>query len=79
MNPELVYLPGWEGAVLNASEWLREHLDLPYWKFMDEPFAEYFGCEIYREMMDPPFEQYPARVYAVFTEQAAVEFLLRWS
>lgn len=79
MNPELVYLPGWEDPVFSACEWLREQLGIPYWESMEEPFAKYFGCEIYREMMDPPYERYPSRVYAVFTERDAVEFLLRWT
>jgi hypothetical protein len=79
MNSELVYIPGWGQPVINAVEWLRKYKNITDYETIEEQFTEYFNCEIYREMMDPPFERIPARVYAVFTERNAVEFLLKWS
>lgn len=78
MNLKLVYIPGWEGAVVNAVRWLRDHKNIPEYQTVDEEFAEYFGCKIVSEMMDPPYDNIVGRVYAVFTERDAVAFLLRW-
>lgn len=79
MNSELVYIPGWGDAVVNAVRWLRDHKNIPEYQTVDEEFAAYFGCKVVAEMMDPPYDNYPARVYAVFTKQDAVAFLLRWA
>jgi hypothetical protein len=74
-----VLLPSWEGSVLNAAMWLRKHYNIPEYEVIEDKFCEYFGCEIYTIMMDPPYEKYPGKSYAVFDEKDATLFVLRWS
>lgn len=70
-----VRLPGWRGPVLNAAIWLREHLGIPEYEAIDQPFCEYFGCTVEIEYIGPGF---PLQ-YAVFDGRAATAFILRWS
>ena len=72
-----VRLPGWEGPVLNAAVWLREHLDMPKYETLEPAFAEYFNCQIVRE--DDPVHQHIFKVYAEFDESAATLFILQWT
>lgn len=65
-----------QGAVLNAAEWLRQHLNTPDYNSVDTEFEQHFGCKIRRE---PPDDFVYGKIYAEFDEQAAVAFLLRWS
>ena len=72
-----VCLPADQGAVLNAAQWLRQHLDIPEYETMEKHFAEYFGCKVVRE---PPHDLVYGRIFAVFEhEQDATMFILRWS
>lgn len=74
-----VRLPGWNGPVLNAARWLRGHLDIPEYEVIEDRFCKYFNCEIEQVMMDSPNQTFPLYTYAVFKEQDAVMFVLRWS
>lgn len=72
-----VRLPGWEGPVLNAAVWLREHLDMPKYETLEPVFAEYFNCAVIRDY--DPNNHNIYKVYAEFDEKAATLFILRWS
>lgn len=72
-----VRLPAWEGPVLNATIWLREHLDMPEYETLEPAFAAYFNCQIVTE--DDPVHRHIFKVYAEFDEPVATWFVLRWS
>ena len=73
----LVCLPADQGPVLNAAQWLRQHLDIPDYETMESQFEEYFNCKVVRE---PPHDLVYGRVYAVFdSEQDAAWFIMKWS
>lgn len=74
-----VRLPGWEGPVLNAALWLRDHYSIPEYEVIEDRFCQYFGCEIEITMMDPPYQEFPSKTYAVFDEKDALLFMLKWS
>lgn len=65
-----------QDAVLNAAEWLRQHLNTPDYESIDHEFEQHFGCRIRRA---PPDDFVFGEVYAEFDEQTAALFLLRWS
>lgn len=65
-----------KAAVLNAAQWLREHLNVPYYENLEPQFEQHFGCRIVRA---PPDDFVLGEVYAEFDEQAAALFVLRWS
>lgn len=71
-----VRLTAQEGPVLNAAEWLRQHLAIPDYNSADTEFEQYFGCRVVRA---PPDDFVFGEVYAEFDEQTAALFLLRWS
>ena len=72
-----VCLPADQGPVLNAAQWLRQHLNIPDYETMESQFEEYFNCKVVRE---PPHDLVYGRVYAVFdSEQYANWFILRWA
>ena len=72
-----VCLPAYRGTVLNAAQWLRQHLDIPDYETMESQFEEYFNCKVVRE---PPHDLVYGRVYAVFdSEQDAAWFIMKWS
>ena len=73
----LVCLPAHKGPVLNAAQWLRQHLDIPDYETVESQFEEYFRCRVVRE---PPHDLVYGRIFAVFDcEQDATMFVLRWS
>lgn len=73
----LVCLPANTGPVLNAAQWLRQHLNIPEYETMESQFEEYFNCKVVRE---PPHDLVYGRVYAVFEHGEDVTmFILRWS
>ena len=72
----LVRIKANQDAVLNAAEWLRQHLNTPDYEAVDTDFEQHFGCRVVRE---PPDDFVFGEVYAEFDEQAAAMFLLRWS
>jgi hypothetical protein len=74
-----VKLPGWEGPVLNAASWLREHHNIPEYLSIEECFCQHFGCEIEKVMMDEPYQEFTSETYVVFDEKAAALFMLKWS
>lgn len=65
-----------QDAVLNAAEWLRQHLNTPDYDSVDTEFEQYFGCRVVRA---PPNDFVFGEVYVEFDEQTAALFLLRWS
>ena len=72
-----VCLPADQGPVLNAAQWLRQHLDIPDYETMDPQFEEYFNCKVVRE---PPHDLVHGKIYAVFdSEQDAAWFIMKWS
>ena len=71
-----VRLTAHEGPVLNAAHWLREHLSVPDYEIIEPQFEQHFGCRVVR---DPSDDFVYGRIYVEFDEQAAVEFVLRWS
>lgn len=64
------------GPVENAAHWLRRHLNIPDYENLEPEFEKYFGCRVVR---DPSDDFVYGRIYVEFDEQAAVEFILRWS
>lgn len=72
-----VRLPGWEGPVLNATIWLRQHLGIPNYETLEPVFAKYFNCAVIREFDPTNYNIF--KVYAEFDEKAAAMFILRWS
>ena len=77
MMTRLVCLPAHKGPVLNAAQWLRQHLDIPDYETMESQFEEYFNCKVVRI---PPHDLVYGRIFAVFDcEQDATMFVLRWS
>ena len=77
MMTRLVCLPAHKGPVLNAAQWLRQHLDIPDYETVESQFEEYFRCRVVRE---PPHDLVYGRIFAVFEhEQDATMFILRWS
>ena len=71
-----VCLPADQGAVLNAAQWLRQHLDIPDYETMDSQFEEYFNCKVVRI---PPHDLVYGQIFAVFdSEKDAMLFILRW-
>ena len=77
MMDKLVCLPADRGPVLNAAQWLRQHLDIPKYENMESQFEEYFNCKVVR---DPAHDLVHGRIYAVFdSEQDASWFIMKWS
>lgn len=73
----LVCLPAYKGPVLNAAQWLRQHLNIPEYETMERQFEEYFRCRVVRE---PPHDLVYGKIFAVFDcEKDANWFILRWS
>ncbi len=73
----LVCLPAYRGPVLNAAQWLRQHLDIPKYENMEPQFEEYFNCKVVR---DPAHDLVYGKIFAVFDcEQDATMFILKWS
>ena len=72
-----VRLPGWEGPVLNAAIWLRQHLDIPKYENIEPVFSKYFNCVVIQEF--DPDNHFTFKVYVEFDEPAATMFILRWS
>lgn len=65
-----------EGSVENAAQWLRHHLAVSDYEIIEPQFEQHFGCRVVRD----PFDDFVyGRIYVEFDEQAAVEFILRWS
>ena len=64
------------GPVENAAQWLREHLAVSDYEIIEPQFEQHFGCRVVR---DPADDFVYGRIYVEFDEQAAVEFILRWS
>ena len=74
---KLVCLPADRGPVLNAAQWLRQHLDIPDYETMEPQFEEYFNCKVVRI---PPHDLVYGQIFAVFdSEQDASWFILKWS
>jgi len=71
-----VRLPGWEGPVLNAAVWLRQHLNIPEYEKLEPLFAKYFNCTVIQEF--DPDNNFIFKVYVEFDEQDATMFILRW-
>jgi hypothetical protein len=65
-----------QGAVLNATQWLRQHLNTPDYDSVDTEFEQHFGCKIRRVSPD---DFVYGKIYAEFEESEAVAFLLRWA
>jgi len=74
-----VLLPGWEGPVLNAARWLRDYYGIPEYEIIEDRFCQHFECEIETILMDPPYQDFPSKTYAVFNEKDAALFILKWS
>lgn len=74
---KVICLPADHGPVLNAAQWLRQHLNIPAYETIETQFEEYFRCRVVRE---PPHDFVYGRIYAVFEqEQDANWFILKWS
>lgn len=72
-----VRLPGWEGPVLNAAVWLRQHLDMPKYETLEPAFSKYFNCVVIQEF--DPDNRNIFKVYVEFDEPAATLFILQWT